>query len=140
MKASTTTADNDFMTALLLRGKQFISPGLLAIWDLLPSLKCGEDRSRPGVVGIRIEQLLAVDLIAGNVFLALRGDQVIDELLAEILLHIRMLGRVHQDHAILVEQALVAFDLDDEIALVLEGNPRPAVGQSVGAHAGGRIE
>src|SRR5690242_15763094 len=42
-----------------------------------------------------------------------------------------MFGRVHQHHAVLVEQALVAFHHDYKIALVLEGNPGAAVGQYI---------
>ncbi len=43
-----------------------------------------------------------------------------------------MLGRVHQDHAILVEQTLVAFDGDGEFAAVLERDPGGAVRQNIG--------
>ena len=50
-------------------------------------------------------------------------------------LTLRMLGRVDQDDAILVEQPLVALDHDLVVALVLEADPGGAVGQRIGAHA-----
>ena len=61
------------------------------------------------VVGVRIEQLLAVDLVVGDLLLSFRRNQLVDELLAELLLHVRMLRRVDQHDAVLVEHALVAF-------------------------------
>ena len=82
--------------------------------------------------GVREEQLLAVDLVVGDRLLAFRRNQPVDEGLAELLLHVRMLGRVHQHDAVLVEQPLVAFDHDGEIALVLEREPGAAVGQHIG--------
>ena len=50
----------------------------------------------------------------------------------ELLLHVRVLRRVHEHHAVLVEQPLVALDQDREIAAVLEIEPGAAVGQHVG--------
>src|SRR5262245_32032751 len=70
--------------------------------------------------GVREEQLLAVDLIVGDRLLTLRRDQPVDEGLAEVLLHMRVLGRVDQDYAVLVEQPPVALDHDLELAAVLE--------------------
>ena len=78
------------------------------------------------------QRLLAVDLVAGDVLLAFRRNQIIDELLAEFLLDVRMLVRIHQHDAVLVEHALVAFDHDLQFALVLEMNPGAAVGQHIG--------
>ena len=42
---------------------------------------------------------------------------------------------IHQHHAVLVEQALVALDEDHEVAAVLEREPGAAVGERVGVHA-----
>ena len=52
--------------------------------------------------------------------------------LAESFFTCRMLRRVHQHDAVLVEQPLVAFDRDVEVAAVLEREPGAAVGEHVG--------
>ena len=57
-----------------------------------------------------------------------------------VLLHVRMLRRIHEDHAVLVEQPLVALDEDLEVAAVLERQPRAAVGEHVGVHRRGGVE
>ena len=50
------------------------------------------------------EQLLAVNLVIGDYLLAFVGNEPVDELLAKLLLHMRMLGRINQDDTVLVEQ------------------------------------
>ena len=70
--------------------------------------------------GIGKEQLLAVDPVAGDRRLALRRDQPVDEGLSQFLPYRRMLLRVYQKDAILVEQPLVAFNDNVEIAAVPE--------------------
>src|SRR5262249_55791778 len=97
-------------------------------------------RSRPWIVSVRIEQLRAVDLVVGDVPLSFRRHQIIDELLPELLFHVRMLIRVYQHDAVLVEHALVTFDQDLQIVLVLEMNPGAAVGQDVSIDGAGRVE
>src|SRR5829696_7734067 len=72
------------------------------------------------IAGVRIEQLLTVDLVIGNGFLTFGRQQPVDELLAQFFLDMRVLLRVHQHDAALIEQPLVAFDRDDKIAAVLE--------------------
>src|SRR5205085_5794833 len=62
--------------------------------------------SRIRAAGIRIKQLLAVDLVAGDRILALRRNQPVDELLSQPRLHGRMLLRIDQHHAVLIEQPL----------------------------------
>src|SRR3982074_1467026 len=66
------------------------------------------------------KELLAIDLVLGYRFLAFGRDHPVDEHLAEILLDARMLVRVHQHHAVLIEQALVACDENRKIAAILE--------------------
>jgi hypothetical protein len=88
--------------------------------------------SRARHIGVREEQLLAADLVAGNRLLSFRRNQPVDEGLAQFLLHVRMFGRVHEDHAILVEHALVAGDQVVEFAAVLECQPVAAVCQHIG--------
>src|SRR5215204_2974629 len=78
------------------------------------------------------EELLAVDLEACNRGLPLRARDPVDERLSEVVLHIRVLGRVHQDDPILVQQALIALDYDGQVAPVLEGEPRASIGEQVG--------
>ena len=51
-----------------------------------------------------------------------------------------MLVGIHQHHAVLVEQALVAFHRDDELAAVLEGDPGAAIGEDVAVHRRRSIE
>src|SRR5690606_30439986 len=56
------------------------------------------------------EQLLAVQLEVGDRLLALVRDHPVDELLAQLLFHVRMLLRIDQDDAVGVGEALVALD------------------------------
>src|SRR5262245_43582594 len=83
------------------------------------------------VVRVWIEQLLAIDFVVGNGLLALRRHQPINELLAEILLYVRMLDRIYQHDAVLVEQPFVALHHDGQIFLVIERNPGAAVRQHI---------
>src|SRR5207249_12278502 len=46
--------------------------------------------SRRWILGVGIEKLLPVDLVAGDRLLAFGRDHPVDELLAEFLFHIRM--------------------------------------------------
>ena len=46
----------------------------------------------------------------------------------------RMFGRIHQDHPVLIEQLRVAFHLDSVVSLVPKTQPGAAVGQRVGSH------
>src|SRR6266550_22381 len=100
----------------------------------------GRHPSRARIVGIRIEQLLAADLVIGNGSLAFQRDEPVNECLAELLLHVRMPCRVDEDNAVLIEQALVAGDEDVEIAAVLERQPRAAIGEYIGVGGGGGVE
>jgi len=70
----------------------------------------------------------------------LRRNEPVDERLAELALDVRMPSRVHQHHAVLVEQARVAFDQDHQLAAVPEWQPGAAIGQDVGVHRRGGIE
>src|SRR5262249_43648491 len=81
------------------------------------------------------EQLLAVNLVIGDCLLAFVRNEPVDELLAKLLLHMRMLGRVNQDDTVLVEQQFVPLHRDDEVGLVLERNPRAAVRHNIGSAA-----
>src|SRR5258708_36811726 len=78
------------------------------------------------IVGIGIEQLLAVDLVIGDRLLSLRRNQPVDEGLAELLFDMRVLLGVHQYHAVLVEKPLLALARDGEAAAVLERHPGAA--------------
>src|SRR4051812_5601672 len=76
---------------------------------------------------IRKEQLLAADLVVGDRFLSGGRDDPVDECLAELRLHARMLRGIDQHDSILVEEASVALHRDGELAAVLEGKPGCAV-------------
>src|SRR6516162_10913458 len=85
-----------------------------------------------GSVVLWPEHLLAFNLVVGDCLLAIVRNEPVDELLAELLLHMRMLGRIYQYGVILVEQQFIAFHCDDEVRLVLEREPRAAVRQHIG--------
>src|SRR5215470_12917201 len=92
-----------------------------------------ESRGRPTLFALGPEHLLTVNLVIGDCLLAFVRNEPVDELLAKLLLHMRMLGRVNQDHTVLVEQQFVALHRDDEVGLVLERNPRAAVRHHIGS-------
>src|SRR5215470_3994039 len=84
------------------------------------------------IVRVRIEQLLAVDLVIGDGLLSLRRNEPVDEGLTELLLYMRMPLGIYQHHAILIEKPLVALDRDREVAAVLERQPGAAIRQHIG--------
>src|SRR5215468_9326583 len=53
-----------------------------------------------GLFALGPEKLLAVNLVIGGCFLAFVRNEPVDELLAKLLLHMRMLGRVNQDDTV----------------------------------------
>ena len=77
-----------------------------------------------GLFALGPEHLLAVNLVIGDCLLAFLRNEPVDELLAKLLLHMRMLGRVNQNDTVLVEQQFVPLHRDDEVGLVLERKPR----------------
>src|SRR6516165_7833631 len=91
------------------------------------------DHHALGLFALGPEQLLAVNPVIGDCLLAFVRDEPVDELLAKLLLHMRMLGRVNQDDTVLVEQQFVALHRDDEVVLVLERKPRAAVRHHIGS-------
>src|SRR5215212_9038141 len=98
------------------------------------------DTSCAWAAGIRIKQPLAVDLVAGDDVLAFRGNQPVDELLSQLLLHRRMLLWIDQHDAVLIEQPLVALDRDGELAAILERQPGAPVSQYIGVRRRRRVE
>ena len=81
--------------------------------------------SAPSFPGVREEELHAADLVVGNGVLAIRRNQPVDKGLVHVLLHVRVLGWVHEDHPVLVEEALVAFLHDYQLAAVLNDSQVP---------------
>src|SRR6516165_85084 len=106
--------------------------GLEHSWDDPDEEKFPRHASRVRVVRVRIEQLLAVDLVIGDGLLSLRRNEPVDEGLTELLLYMRMPLGIYQHHAILIEKPLVALDRDREVAAVLERQPGAAIRQHVG--------
>src|SRR5215471_1110354 len=92
-----------------------------------------ESRGRPTLFALGPEHLLTVNLVIGDCLLAFVRNEPVDELLAKLLLHMRMLGRVNQDDTVLVEQQFVPLHRDDEVGLVLERNPGAAVRHNIGS-------
>src|SRR5262245_49739510 len=86
------------------------------------------------------EELLALDLVTSDRVLALSRNQPIDEGLAQVRLHMRMLGGIHQYHVIRVEQPLVALNGDLKFAAVLKRNPRAAIGKHISVGSGGDVK
>src|SRR3954447_3031123 len=84
------------------------------------------------LVRIGEEQLLSVDLVSGDRRLPVRRDQPVDEVLPQFLLDVRKLRGGHQHHAVLIEQPLVAFDDDVEIAAIPKSDPAATAGQYIG--------
>src|SRR5271169_6933249 len=76
---------------------------------------------------VREKQLLAVYLVGGNCRLSRRRDEPVYEFLAFLLLHVSVFRRIHEHHAILVEEFHVAFDKDHQFAAVPEREPRATV-------------
>src|SRR6516165_2679842 len=106
--------------------------GLEHSWDDPDEEKFPRHASRVRVVRVRIEQLLAVDLVIGDGLLSLRRNEPVDEGLTEFLLYMRMPLGIYQHHAILVEKSLVALDRDREVAAVLEREPSATIRQHIG--------
>src|SRR5690625_4997555 len=86
------------------------------------------------LLGVGIEELLAVELIGADGFLPFLGNQPVDEGLAFLRLDVLVTLRIHQDHAILVEEAVVSFDQDLQVAAVLEADPGAAISERVRGH------
>src|SRR3546814_1083329 len=63
------------------------------------------------------------------------SDLPVDEGLAFLHLYMRVLLRVHEDDAVLVEQPFVALDEDFQVLPVLEVEPGAPIGEGVGVHA-----
>src|SRR5262245_43874474 len=101
---------------------------------------CTEHASGPRHTTIGNEELLALDLVTRDSVLALSRNQPIDECLAQVLLHMRVLGGVHQYHVILVEQPRVALNDDIKFAAVLKGDPCAAIGKHISVGSGGDVE
>src|SRR5260221_10214273 len=99
---------------------------------LIPAESRRGHASRVRVVRVRIEQLLAVDLVIGDGVLSLRRNEPVDEGLTEFCLYMRMPLGIYQHHAILIEKSLVALDRDREVAAVLERQPSATIRQHVG--------
>src|SRR5512134_3262152 len=89
---------------------------------------------------VREEELLAADIVTRDRLLQRARDDPVDERVAQVLLDVRVLRRVHEHDPVLVEQLLVALDEDREIAAVLEREPGAPVGEDVRAHRRGGVE
>src|SRR5262245_36116534 len=96
--------------------------------------------SGPRHIKIGDEKLLALDSVSRDRVLTLPRSQPIDEGLAQVLLHMRVLGGVNQYRVILVEQSLVALNEDIKFAAVLEREPGAAIGKHISVGSGGGLE
>src|SRR5258705_11702297 len=104
------------------------------------ALRSHEHASGPRHITIGEEELQALDLETRDSVLALSRNQPIDEGLAQVRLHLRVLGGVHQYHAILVEQPLVALNDDIKFPAVLTRYPGAAIGKHISVGRGGVVE
>src|SRR5688572_4379971 len=73
--------------------------------------------------GVGEEQLLPADPVVGDRLLPFCRDDPVDEGLRHLLPDVLVPVRIHQDDAILIEQALVSLDEDRELAAVPEREP-----------------
>src|SRR6516164_2994608 len=79
-----------------------------------------KSRSRARSLALWPEHLLAVNLVVRDCLLALVRNELVDELLAKVLLDRRRVGRVHQYDAVLVEQQVIVLHCEDEVGFVLK--------------------
>jgi hypothetical protein len=89
---------------------------------------------------IRKEELLPVDLVAGNSLLACAARQPVYESLSFFGLHPRVLLRIDQYDAVLIEKLRVTLDQDLEIILVDEAQPGAAVGERISMFTDGGVK
>src|SRR5262245_57618481 len=97
-------------------------------------------RSCPRQITVGGEELLAFNLITRNRVLALSRPQPIDEGLAQVRLHMRVIGGVHQYHGILVEQPRVALNENIKFVVVFKRNPAAAIGKQISVAGGSSVE
>src|ERR1700751_2948023 len=64
------------------------------------------------IVCVRVEKPFAIDFVIRDRLLSIGRDKPIDELLSKLCLHIGAFLRVHQDHAVLVEHAIIPLHED----------------------------
>src|SRR5262249_50930932 len=105
-------------------------------WTLTAAMRASDPRH----VKIRDEELLALDLVSRDCVLALSRYQPINEGLAQVRLHMRVIGGIHQYHVILVKQALVALNDDIKFAAVLKRDPGAAIRKHISVGSGGDVE
>src|SRR3982750_2056416 len=77
-----------------------------ALYRKPANVPCYRPRASGFAARVREEELLSVNPVIRDDCLTARGQQPVDELLSEVRLDVRVLRRVDEHHAILVEQAL----------------------------------
>src|SRR5690625_1195565 len=92
------------------------------------------------LIGVRIEELLTVQLVGADRSLPFLGNQPVDEGLALLGLDVLVALGIDQDHAILVEEAVIAFDQNLQVTAVLKADPGAAIGQGIGRHLRSRVK
>ncbi len=90
--------------------------------------------------GVREEKLFAADPVRADRFLPFAGNDPVDEGLPQVSFYAGMPCGIHEDDAVLIEQAFIALDQHGELATVLEREPGRAVGEDVRIQAGCGIE
>ena len=96
------------------------------------AVSCAGIRPCYSMNGVRKEQLLPANLVIGDHALPARRHEPVGKALPQLQLHVRILGRVHDDHAIGVEEAGVALHQHHQIGTVLERQPGATIGQDIG--------
>src|SRR6516225_1283825 len=82
-----------------------------------------------GVVGE--EQLLTIDLIAGDCVLTLPRGEPIDERHTQICLYFGIPCWVHEHDCVLVEEARIVVDDYFQVAAIVEVDPIASIGQRI---------
>lgn len=78
-----------------------------------------------------MKQLLPVDGVVGDIILTGRRNKEVDELLTQRRADVRVFRWIHQDHPVLIEQALIPLNDDTQHALVLKVDPSATIGKNI---------
>jgi hypothetical protein len=92
------------------------------------------------VGGVGEEKLFSIDFVASDGALTLRRGQPVHESLTIGHFHARVLVRVHEHHAVLVEKAVIALDEDGKAASIFERQPSAPIRKGIGVERGGGVQ
>ena len=115
-------------------------PGAKTRKSDMTHLQCVRLMCRTELFCVREEQLISAHCIRRNGLLATIRNEPVHELLTRLGFNRRTLLVVDQNYAVLVEQALVAFDMNLEVSLIAKVGPGCTVCHCISAHANSGIQ